>query len=325
MNGRGTAAAASSAEGAAALRAAAASERERDIRGPDHLAGRLVSNAPRLTLLAKLPLIRRIGPRVAEWILPGSYWFELARTKRMDEVLQHELATGLEQLVILGAGFDTRAYRYADQLGDVATFEVDHPATASLKRHRLRRLFGALPSHVRYVDLDLNLGDIAGTLQRAGYRQELRTLVIWSGVTAYLQPRSVDAAFAWLATSAPPGSSIVFDYCFQDMVAGDDSYFGAPQLRRRLARGGEPLVFGIDPGRLPFFLSERGFRLISETSPDELERRFLVRGDGRRAGRVYGFAGIAHARVVLDRGRLLSGDRLLELTQSVTQGASGGG
>ena len=157
---RGTAAAASTAEAAAALRAAANAERDCDIRGPDHLAGRLVSNALRLTLLAKVPLLRRIGPRVAERILPGSYWFELARTKYMDEILEGELSAGLQQLVILGAGFDTRAYRYADQLDGIATYEVDHPATASLKRHRVRRIFGALPGHLRYVDLDLDLDDI---------------------------------------------------------------------------------------------------------------------------------------------------------------------
>ena len=294
----GTAAAANSAEGAAALRAAARAERDQALRGPDDLAARFVSNAPRLTLLAKLPLGRRIGPRVAERVLPGSYWFELARVKHMDEVLRNELAAGVRQLVILGAGFDTRAYRFADRLGNVATFEVDQPSISALKRERVTRVLGALPPHVSYVDLDLNVDDALATLLEAGYREELRTLVIWSGVTSYLSPEAVDRTFGWLSTCGAPGSTVLFDYCFEEMVAGDDSYHGAAQLRRRLAAGGEPLRFGIPEGELEPYLAERGLEVISDLGPAKLEERYLVRSDGRLAGRVYGFIGIAHARIV---------------------------
>ena len=293
----GTAAAASSAEGAAALRAAARAERDQALRGPDHLAARFVSNAPRLTLLAKLPLGRRIGPRVAERVLPGSYWFELARVKHMDEVLRDELSAGLRQLVILGAGFDTRAYRFAEQLAGVATFEIDQPSISALKRERVVRVLGALPAHVSYVDLDLNTDDARATLLKAGYSEERRTLVIWSGVTSYLSPDAVDRTFGWLSTCGGPGSTVLFDYCFGEMVAGDDSYHGAAALRRRLAAGGEPLLFGIPEGELEPYLVERGLQVISDLGPAELEERHLRRSDGRVAGRVYGFVGIAHAFV----------------------------
>jgi methyltransferase (TIGR00027 family) len=288
--------AASTAEGAAAIRAAGATERDPRLRGPDTLAARFVRNSAKLTTLVKVPLLRRLAPRLAERLVPGSYWFELARVKHMDALLREALAAGARQLVILGAGFDSRAHRFADELASVATFEVDHPTTAAIKRARVEEVFGRLPAQVRYVELDFNCGDLAVALRVAGYRHDLPAFVIWSGVTAYLEPLGVDAVLRWFARSAP-GSSIVFDYAFREAVDGDDSFHGAPQLRRRVAQSGEPLRFGIPRGSGARFVAERGLELVSDLAPEELRARYLVRRDGRLAGQPYGFVSIAHARV----------------------------
>jgi methyltransferase (TIGR00027 family) len=157
-------------------------------------------------------------------------------------------------------------------------------------------VFGRLPAHVRYVELDFNRGDLAEALRAAGYRRDLSAFVIWSGVTAYLEPLGVDAVLGWFAGSAP-GSSIVFDYAYREAVEGDDSFHGAAELRRRVAQGGEPLRFGIPRGTGAQFLSERGLELLSDLPPEELRTRYLVASDGRLGGRPYGFVAIAHARV----------------------------
>ena len=86
--------AASTAEGAAALRAAGARERDRRVRGPDRLAERLVPGGLRLTALVKVPLLRAAAPRLAERIMPGSYWYEIARVRHMDALLRTELEAG---------------------------------------------------------------------------------------------------------------------------------------------------------------------------------------------------------------------------------------
>ena len=294
---RGTRLALSTAEAAAALRAAGASARDELVRGPDRLAARFVEPGPRLTTIVRIPLLRHLAPRIAERLLPGSYWFEMARVKHMDGVLRREVAAGARQVVILGAGFDSRAYRFADRLAEIPTFEVDHPVTASAKRARVRRIFGRLPGHVRYVDADLSVaGELDTRLANAGYRRGLRTLVIWSGVTPYIPEDGVDAVLRWLAEAAAPGSSIVFDYAYREAVEGTGFFYGAPQLRRRVAEGGEPLRFGIDRRCLAAFVAARGLALVSDLGPDQLERRYLVRR-GRLAGRPYGFVAIAHARV----------------------------
>jgi methyltransferase (TIGR00027 family) len=295
----GTRLALSTAEAAAALRAAGAAARDELVRGPDRLAVRFVESAPRLTAIVKVPLLRRLAPRVAERLLPGSYWFEMARVKHMDGVLRKEVAAGAQQVVILGAGFDSRAYRFADRLAGTPTFEVDHPVTASVKRARVRRIFGALPRHVRYVDADLNVnGQLEERLPAAGYRSELRTLVIWSGVTPYIPAEGVDAVLRWLVTGAAPGSSIVFDYAYREAVEGTAFFYGAPQLRQRVGEAGEPLRFGVARGGMAAFVAGRGLELLSDFGPEQLEQRYLVRRE-RLAGRPYGFVAIAHARVPL--------------------------
>jgi methyltransferase (TIGR00027 family) len=295
----GTRLALSTAEAAAALRAAGAAARDELVRGPDRLAVRFVESAPRLTAIVKVPLLRRLAPRVAETLLPGSYWFEMARVKHMDGVLRKEVAAGAQQVVILGAGFDSRAYRFADRLAGTPTFEVDHPVTASVKRARVRRIFGALPRHVRYVDADLNVnGQLEERLPAAGYRSELRTLVIWSGVTPYIPAEGVDAVLRWLVTGAAPGSSIVFDYAYREAVEGTAFFYGAPQLRQRVGEAGEPLRFGVARGGMAAFVAGRGLELLSDLGPEQLEQRYLVRRE-RLAGRPYGFVAIAHARVPL--------------------------
>ena len=294
---RGTRLALSTAEAAAALRAAGAAARDELLRGSDRLAAQFVDTRPGLTAIVKMPLLRRLAPWAAERLLPGSYWFELARVKHMDGVLRKELADGTRQVVILGAGFDSRAYRFADRLAEIPTFEVDHPVTATVKRQRVRRIFGRLPAHVHYVDADLSVdGELKKRLANAGYRRELRTLVIWSGVTPYIPEDGVDAVLRWLARDAGPGSSVVFDYAYREAVEGRGFFYGAPQLRRRVAEGGEPLRFGVDRDRIAAFVTARGLELVSDLGPDELERRYLVRRE-RLAGRPYGFVAIAHARV----------------------------
>jgi methyltransferase (TIGR00027 family) len=284
------------AEGAAALRAAGARGRRKTVRGPDHLAERFVSVGPRLTAIVKVPLLRAIAPWVAERIVPGSYWFEIARVRHMDALLLDALEAGARQLVVLGAGLDTRAYRLAHRLSGVATFEVDHPLASTAKRERVRRVFGALPARVRYVEVDLNSGELGAALRAAGHREDLCSVVIWSGVSPYLRARGVEAVLGWMVANTAPGSQLIFDYVFREALDDGSFFYGAPQLRRRVAAGGEPLLFGIPSGSCAAFLGARGLELVSDLGPEQLERFYLVRGE-RLAGRPYGFVSIAHSRV----------------------------
>jgi methyltransferase (TIGR00027 family) len=212
----------------------------------------------------------------------------LARVKHIDSVLVDELRAGLEQLVILGAGFDTRAYRFAEQLVPVRVFEVDHPVTAALKKERVIRALGGLPEHVTYLAVDLEHQELGPALASAGYDPQLRTLFIWSGVSFYLSADAVGEVFAFVRASSPPDSSLVFDYHYQGFTDGSRDYYGSAQAKRRVEELGEPCIFGIDEGAVAALLERHGLELVSDFGPAELERRYLVGGDGRVAGHPFG-------------------------------------
>jgi methyltransferase (TIGR00027 family) len=289
--------AANSAEAMAALRAAGAVEREPALRNPDHLAGAFLSPRLRVHALAKVPGARRLVPRLAERILPGGYHYETARVKHIDALLRSELRGGLEQLVILGAGYDSRPYRFAHALRRVRVFEIDLPQISAIKRGKVIRLLGRTPGHVTFVPADFLRDDVHHLLLERSYDLHAATLLILSGVTPYLPEAAVARLFRFAGRHRSPRTSIVFDYVFREMADGSNSFYGAGHTRSRLNALGEPLRFGITAGGAADFLAPFGLTLESDLEPDELARRHLADADGAIRGRPYGFAAIAHARV----------------------------
>jgi methyltransferase (TIGR00027 family) len=287
-----------SAEAMAALRAAGAVEREPALRNPDDLASALLSPQLRVHALAKVPGARRLIPRLAERLVPGGYHYETARVKHIDDLLRSELNKGLEQLVILGAGYDSRPYRFADALQQTRVLEVDLPQISAIKQRKAFHMLGRAPEHVVFVQADLLDDDVYQRLLERSYDLGCATLLILSGVTPYLPEAAVTQLFTFAGRHRSPRTSIAFDYVFREMVEGDDSFYGAKQTRRRLEALGEPLQFGVPAGGAADFLAQFGMTLDSDLQPDELARRYLADADGTIRGRPYGFAAIAHARVL---------------------------
>jgi len=230
----------------------------------------------------------------AEWRGPGVNGYLIARDRYIDDVLQYHLNTGLQQLVILGAGYDSRAYRF-DLPGRVRTFEVDHPATQQDKLVKLRRIFGIAPDHVTYVPIDFNTQTLAGCLLESGYDPDIKTLFIWQGVTMYLDPSAVDVTLEFVAQQSGPGSAIVFDYIFRALLDGVQQQNEIDNMRRYRFMTGEGLTFGIPEGSVEVFLKKRGFHHVQDISADGLKRAYFT---GKNAGRkVAGGYGIATGEV----------------------------
>ena len=99
---------------------------------------------------------------------------------------------GLDQVVILGAGYDTRAYRI-EGIEKARVFEVDHPATQEAKLKRLKKIIDPMPDHVTFVPIDFNAQTLAERLPSSGYNEHGKTLFIWQGVTGYLTAEGLTA------------------------------------------------------------------------------------------------------------------------------------
>ena len=154
--------------------------------------------------------IHRILAETIERHAPGFIGFIVSRCRYIDDLLEKCLDGEIEQVVMLGAGLDSRAYRFERLKGPARVLEVDQPATQAAKIARVKRIFGEVPRHVTYVPIDFN-EETLDKLVEYGYKRDSKSLFIWEGVVAYLQPEAVDATLAWVRSNSAPGSMIVFD------------------------------------------------------------------------------------------------------------------
>jgi methyltransferase (TIGR00027 family) len=213
--------------------------------------------------------------------------FAMAREQYVHELIEREARGGLDQIVILGAGFDTRAYRAAG-LAAIPVFEVDHPVTQAAKREALRGVIEPMPANVKFVSVDFDVDDLGDRLRAEGYKETGRTLFVWQGVTMYLTPEGVDRTLAFIAAHAGSGSTLVFDYF--DIAEGGNS--GIRFFTRAM---GEAVTFGIPGPQIEAFLTSRGFVDVHNIDGPELKRLQLT---GANAGRpMAGGVGIVSARV----------------------------
>ena len=155
-----------------------------------------------------------------------------------------DAVVNVEQVVILGAGWDTRAYEGLRGV-DVRIFEVDTPATQQAKIAALQKA-GIESGHVTFVETDFNQVSWVDALQKHGFDSALPTFVLWEGVTMYLPEESVRSTLAAVAELAP-GSLIAFDYFAREFVEGEGGFkFLAPYAKLSIGLTyGEHFIFGI--------------------------------------------------------------------------------
>ncbi len=236
------------------------------IGNPDHLAQRMLDYRLRLLLL---PGLRHLVRASFERRVPGMFFYHQARTKYLDQLFLASIR-GVKQLVILGAGLDTRPYRFADQLANRRVFEVDHPGTAAWKHHHLRRL-GRPVDHVTYISIDFTQDSLQQTLEDSGYDAGIPTFFLWEGVVMYLPRESVESTLAVIAAAAP-GSSVAFDYVYRSSLERPLDYLGADGFQRYVSARNEPCQFGLDPAEVGPFLASHGLTMASNADSVELAR-----------------------------------------------------
>jgi methyltransferase (TIGR00027 family) len=276
------------AEGTAVCRALGALEAKALLRNPDHLAHHFVTRP--LWRAALLPGLRTMARREIERLTPGTIVLHHVRTRLLDRLLLAAVSGGASQVVLIGAGGDSRAHRFRRELEGVAFFEVDHPSTSAWKRARVRRMLAGASDPVRYVPVDFDSQPLEQAVASAGFSSARPTFFLWEGVTMYLRPESVDATFAFVAGCAP-GSSIAFDYLHAEAYAHPERFEHAVQHSRFVRDQGEPFTFGLpaDPTDLARHLEGRGLRMLGSWSSGEL--RALYPGEGQFPS----FYGVAHA------------------------------
>jgi len=243
----------------AAARAVGSKDPDPQLRNPDYLAVRFLGPRER-AVLPDLPMdaldldfdgaMKQLGVHLPVAVL--TY-----RTKVFDAALLDAVQNGATQVVVLGAGFDSRAYRFQSQLGNVRFMEVDYGPTQAYKKRRLGDIVEVIPPNVSFVPMDFTKDNLLDQLRNAGYSEQQNTFFLWEGVTYYLPESAVKDTLHFVRDHSASGSRIAFDYF-------GASNPGINNPRHIYARWGEPLLFGFPKNRARDYVQQEGLGVRSD-------------------------------------------------------------
>jgi len=185
------------------------------------------------------------------------------RTAAIDGAVRDAIAAGATQLVILGAGYDGRAWRMSELTG-VKVFEVDYPATQTVKRARVAEL-PAANGIVNFVPIDFERESLDSVLERAGHDPSAPTCWIWEGVVMYLTHGAMRATLAAIGKRSATGSTLIVNY--------------HTAHRRLFARIvfrliGEPQISAWTPEEMAADLLSAGFVVREDSGMTDWNQRF---------------------------------------------------
>lgn len=228
----------------------------------DPLAERLLTGAP--AVLVRVAPLRRLLIAAMGRVAPGVAGGMVCRTRAIDDATARALP-GVRQVVIIGAGLDTRPYRLAG-LDSLPIWELDLPEVQAAKREAIDRVLGATPANVRYVPVDLETQPIAKVLADAGFDATQPALFIWEGVCMYLPRPAVDEILGF-AGSLPGGSRLVFTYLPEWVLTSPKYARLARRMQWKTAFPQESLAGMLDG---------YGLSLLDDAGPAEYEQRYLA-------------------------------------------------
>jgi methyltransferase (TIGR00027 family) len=198
----------------------------------------------------------------------------LIRSRYAEDCLMQATANGARQYLLLGAGWDTFAYRQPEWAQGLRIFEVDHPTSQQAKTQRLHAASIEIPGNVEFVPIDFETASLQEGLRHSSFDFASMTFISWLGVMMYLTQEATDAVFRFVA-SLPRGSEIVLTF---SSPATDQH---PNPLAERAGQLGEPWKTYFTPEALIAYLQNLGFTLITLPEPDEIAMRYIgARQDG---------------------------------------------
>lgn len=201
-------------------------------------------------------LMQQINPSIRKAIV--------LRARFFDDYAIQCLKEGYNQVLIMGAGYDSRFIRIPE-FREAKIFELDLNSTQVIKKALTKKLLGRLPENVTYIAIDFSRDSIARKLTDSGFNFFARTLIIWEGVTLFLNRDIIEKSLGKLAELARD-FRIVFDFIPTELVHDETDYKGNAQLLRLCREVQEPLTFGCDPEGMKKILTGAGLSQIEITS-----------------------------------------------------------
>jgi methyltransferase (TIGR00027 family) len=234
--------------------------------------GRIINDPLALRILHEdaAGIARLVEERGAD---PRMRIFIAVRTRFAEDSLAAACERGVSQLVVLGAGLDTYAYRGAlcDRL---QIWEVDHPATQMWKRQRLAEAGIAVPPSLTFAPVDFERETLADGLAAAGFGPRRQSFFTWLGVVPYLTEEAIRSTLSFIA-KLPGGAHVVFDYADPPESLSEEMRAAHERRAARVADAGEAFRSYFDAETMRRKLMDLGFRDVEDLGPRQIAERYF--------------------------------------------------
>lgn len=266
----------STAVGTCIMRAVSYYEKNPCYKSEDFIAPVIIPSY--LKVMAKYNILRNVLKK-AVFKVPGIYEYVIARTKLMDEIVKGS-ADRMEQVLIFGAGFDSRAVRFSQSLKNTQVFELDAPLTQQAKINKYKEKNIDFPANLCFISIDFNKESLAEKLEQAGFQKNRTCLFILEGLTYYLDKKAIDSTFWLLSESCAKGSLLIFDYAAAEAVRQElrIDERSAKETQKSLEQAGEKPGFVLEE-KVQSFLANYQFEVLEEITSACLAKRYFAQDD----------------------------------------------
>jgi len=247
--------------------------------------------APKLLPVFMLPLIKMSIIRYfyRNVISPkGIYEYVIARTKYIDSIYIESLENGFQQVVIFGAGFDSRGLRFVAEYPKTTVFELDVPITQNAKIAQLQKRRISISDNINFIPIDFNKESVIEKLDQFGFNKNRRTLFLLEGLLMYLDSSSVNTTLNIIRDNTINGSEIVFDFVYASVLNKEHRYYGEKDISKYVSTAGEGWTFGIQEEEIELFLEEYSLKVKEMKNSIDLENLYFRNDVGELQGRING-------------------------------------
>lgn len=201
----------------------------------------------------------------------------LSRSRYCEDMIDNAIMLGVEQYVILGAGFDTFALRKKQYSQRINVFEVDHPATQNFKIEKLDNSELEIPDNLFFVPVNFSSDDLSEKIRQCPrFNCMKRSFFSWLGVTYYLTKEEILKTLKSIALIIPEGSAIVLDYADENLFDASKTTKRVQNMLAMAAASGEPMKSCFKYSELESLLEEAGFLIYEHVSPTDIEKRYFT-------------------------------------------------
>jgi methyltransferase (TIGR00027 family) len=236
--------------------------------------------SPRIVRSSRSPRMVSVY-KAFDWMMPGQFEAFGYRKAFCEQQVRDGIDAGATQILVLGAGYDTMAWRLAPNFPDVNFFEIDHPATARLKAKGIEGM--GQYDNLHLIPEDLSKRKLVDVLKsHKSWDQEANTVIIAEGLLMYLPSSAVNDLFRQCASISGTGTRIAFTYIGKRLDGRPDAGRCTGFLLWILKVNGEPWLWSIQPEQIGRVLKENGWTYSPELVGEINKRGVEYFGVARR-------------------------------------------